>query len=112
MKTKTIKSKLSKGTTSVTQVHLSLTASNVLTVVESIKRKKGKKKKQKEDAAKKKEEVTKLFMACKLQCNCGDINCKAFGLKQCLTQYNEVHLQQYKLQSKWKKSRNDFISSC
>ena len=40
MTTKKIKPKLSKDTTRVTQVHGTMTASNLLTVVESIKRKK------------------------------------------------------------------------
>ncbi|XP_065640013.1 uncharacterized protein LOC136072675 [Hydra vulgaris] len=88
MTTKKIKPKLTKDATRVTQVHGSMTASDVITLVESIKRKKEKEKEKKENAAKKKEEVTRLFITCKLQCYCKEIKCKAFGLKQCPTCLN------------------------
>ncbi|XP_047127097.1 uncharacterized protein LOC124808061 [Hydra vulgaris] len=87
MVTKKVKPKLSKDMTRVTQVHGSMTANNVLTVAESIKRIKEKKLKEKEDAEKKKRKLKNFLLNV-----CFNVivetKCKAFGLKQCLTCLN------------------------
>jgi len=85
METQKVKPKLSKNNTVVTQVHGSMKAINVLTIVKEIKSKNDEKAKQKEDAAKKKNEIKEAFVLCKIRCvlYCNERNCKAFGWKQC-----------------------------
>jgi hypothetical protein len=83
-----VKPNLSKTNTRVTQVHGSMKAKRVLTVVEDIKNKKDQKTKEKQDAINKKEEVKEAFILCKVRCICREIKCKAIGWKECSICHN------------------------
>ena len=78
-----VKPKLSKKNTRITQVHGSMKAKNVLTVLKDIESKKQEQVKSKEATAKKKEDTKLAFLKCKEKCICEKQKCEAFGLKQC-----------------------------
>ena len=78
-----VKQKLSKKNTSITQVHRSMKAKNVLTVLKDIENKKQEQVKSQEVTAKKKEDTKHAFLKCKEKCICEKPKCEVFGLKQC-----------------------------
>ena len=86
-----VKPKLSKKNTRITQVHGSMKAKNVLTVLKDIESKKQGQFKNKKATAKKKEDTKHAFLKCKEKCICEKPKCKAFGLKQTMLEPNAKH---------------------
>ena len=80
---KKIKPNLEKTSTRITQVHGSMRAKDVASMVKEIKDKKETKAKAKEEALQKKEENREIFLRCKVECVCFEKKCKAIGLKEC-----------------------------
>ena len=74
---------LTKPSTRVTQVHGSMEAKDVISLVKSIKEQKEQKVKLKEIQMKKKEKEKEDFYRCKSKCVCKEDRCLATGLKEC-----------------------------
>ena len=80
---KKVKPDMEKASTRVTQVHGSMRAKDVASLVEDIKEQKEKKAQAKEETRKKKEEEKEAFLKCKEKCICSKKKCLALRLKQC-----------------------------
>lgn len=80
---KKVKPNMEKTSTRVTQVHGSMRAKDVASLVKDIKEQKEKRAQEKEETRKKKEEEKEAFLKCKEKCICSQKKCLALGLKQC-----------------------------
>ena len=78
-----VKPNLSKQTTRITQVHGSMQGKDVITMVETVKKKKEDLEKKKEERAEKQAGDRQAFYKCKFQCVCEERKCAALGLKEC-----------------------------
>ena len=78
-----VKPKLSKENVRVTQIHGSMKAKNVISIVKEIKEKKEKAASEKQESVQKKEETKQRFLQCKVKCICESRPCAAVGYKQC-----------------------------